>query len=388
MKLPISYSYRNLLVRKTTTVLTVLGIALVSFVYAGVLMLANGIRETLVSTGLNDNAIVVQRSSLSEVTSGITRDAANVLMSIQGIDPGLDGRPLAVAETNVLVNLPKRGTGDVVIMTTRGTTPNVLAVRPNIKLVEGRFFTPGTSEIIVGSAARKNFQNCEVGGTLKFSQREWQVVGVFDAGRSGFDSEIWGDIDQFMQAFRRDVFSSITFRIPSDASLNAYKSEVERDNRLRVDVKREDVFYGEQSESLATFIKILGTIITAIFSIGAIIGAMITMYASVANRTREIGTLQALGFPRRSVLVGFLLEALFLSIIGGIIGLIAASSLQMLSLSTMNFASMAEVEFRFSLTSDTIINVMIFSIVMGVIGGVLPAFRASRLKVVDALRGA
>lgn len=365
-----------------------LGIALVAFVYAGVLMLANGIRETLVATGLNENAIVVQRSSLSEVTSGITRDAVNVLMSIQGIEPGLDGGPLAVAETNVLVNLPKRDAGDVVIMTTRGTTPNVLAVRPNVKIVEGRFFTPGTSEIIVGSATRKNFENCEVGSTIKFSQREWQVVGVFDAGRSGFDSEIWGDVDQFMQAFRRDVFSSLTFRMPTDAALTAYKTEVERDNRLRVDVKREDVFYGEQSESLSTFIRILGTIITAIFSIGAIIGAMITMYASVANRTREIGTLQAIGFPQSSVLVGFLLEALFLSVLGGIIGLIAASSLQMFSLSTMSFATMAEVEFRFSLTLDTVISVMLFSIVMGVIGGVLPALRASRLKVVDALRGA
>ncbi|NTW48314.1 MAG: FtsX-like permease family protein [Chlorobiales bacterium] len=388
MKLPISYSYRNLLVRRTTTALTVLGIALVAFVYAAVLMLANGIRETLVATGLNENAIVVQRSSQSEVTSGITREVINVLMSIQGIEQGLDGWPLAVAETSVLINLPKRGAGDVVIVTTRGTTPNVLAVRKNIKIAEGRFFRPGTSEIIVGSATRKNFQNCTVGSTIKFAQRDWQVVGVFDAGRSGFDSEIWGDADQFMQAFRRDVFSSLTFRIPTDAALNAYKSEVERDNRLRIDVKREDVFYGEQSESLATFIRILGTIITAIFSIGAIIGAMITMYASVANRTREVGTLQAIGFPQSSVLLGFLLEALFLSVMGGIIGLIAASFLQMFSLSTMSFATMAEVEFRFSLTLDTVINVMIFSIVMGAIGGVLPAFRASRLKVVDALRGA
>lgn len=386
MKLPLRYSAKSLFVRKTTTIVTILGISLVSFVYAAVLMLSGGIEETLVQTGSDDNAIIVQRSSISETTSSLSRDHANVLKSLPGIALNNDGRLIATPEIMVLVNLKKKGTVDMANVPLRGTEQNVFDLRENIHFKEGRMFTPGTSEIIVGSAAQRNYEGCNVGQKLFFGKREWLIVGLFDAGRTGFDSEIWGDVEQFMQAFRRPLYSSMTIKLPGKENFEHYENLVKNDKRLRVDVKRESQFYADQSESLAGFIRILGTVVTTIFSIGAIIGAMITMYAAVANRTREIGTLQALGFSRLSIVGSFLAESSLLSLLGGMIGLLIASLLTQFSISTTNFDSFSEMEFRFSLTLDTIKSVLVFSFFMGFFGGFLPAVRAARLKVVDALR--
>jgi len=386
MKLPLRYSAKSLLVRKTTTIVTILGISLVSFVYAAVLMLSGGIEETLVQTGSDDNAIIVQRSSISETTSSLSREHANVLKSLPGIALNNDGRLIATPEIMVLVNLKKKGTVDMANVPLRGTEQNVFDLRENIHLKEGRMFTPGTSEIIVGAAAQRNYEGCNVGQKLFFGKREWLIVGLFDAGRTGFDSEIWGDVEQFMQAFRRPIYSSMTIKLPGKENFEHYENLVKNDKRLRVDVKRESQFYADQSESLAGFIRILGTVVTTIFSIGAIIGAMITMYAAVANRTREIGTLQALGFSRLSIVGSFLVESSLLSLLGGTIGLLIASLLTQFSISTTNFDSFSEMEFRFTLTLDTIKSVLVFSFFMGFFGGFLPAVRAARLKVVDALR--
>jgi len=386
MKLPLRYSAKSLFVRKTTTIVTILGISLVSFVYAAVLMLSGGIEETLVQTGSDDNAIIVQRSSISETTSSLSREHANVLKSLPGIALNNDGRLIATPEIMVLVNLKKKGTVDMANVPLRGTEQNVFDLRESIHLKEGRMFTPGTSEIIVGAAAQRNYEGCNVGQKLFFGKREWLIVGLFDAGRTGFDSEIWGDVEQFMQAFRRPLYSSMTIKLPGKENFEHYENLVKNDKRLRVDVKRESQFYADQSESLAGFIRILGTVVTTIFSIGAIIGAMITMYAAVANRTREIGTLQALGFSRLSIVGSFLAESSLLSLLGGTIGLLIASLLTQFSISTTNFDSFSEMEFRFSLTLDTIKSVLVFSFFMGFFGGFLPAVRAARLKVVDALR--
>lgn len=245
---------------------------------------------------------------------------------------------------------------------------------------------PGSSEIMAGRSIAARFKGGGIGETLRFGMRDWRVVGIFDAGATGFSSEIWGDATQLMQSFRRPVYSSLTFRLRDRSTFPAIKEKLESDPRLTVDVRRETRYYRDQSEAMAKFLRILGLSLTVIFSIGAIIGAMITMYSAVANRVGEIGTLRALGFQRSSVLAAFLLEALFLGLIGGICGLAAASFMQLITISTMNWQTFSELAFSFTLTFDIALKALLFSVAMGFVGGVIPAIRASRLKIVDALR--
>ena len=386
--IPLSYIARNLWARKLTTVLTAGGMALVVYVFATVLMLAAGLKETLVATGEPDNVIVIRRGSQTEVQSGIDRPSAAIVETYPEIATGEDGRKLISKEPVVLINLPKRETGKPSNVVIRGATPIGFALRPQVRIVEGRMFRPGTSEIVAGRAIAQGFRGAAIGETLRFAQRDWTVVGVFDAGRTGFNSEIWGDAEQLLQSFRRVSFSALVFRLSDPASLDAVKRNIESDPRLQIEAKPEQQFYADQSEQLAKFISYLGTTISIIFSIGAIIGAMITMYASVASRTSEIGTLRALGFSRMSILVAFLLEALLLGLVGGVIGLAGASFMQMVPISTMNFQTFSEIAFTFTLTPRIIGAALAFALVMGFVGGFLPAARAARMSIVDALRAA
>jgi len=386
--IPISYIARNLMARRLTTLLTAGGMALVVYVFATVLMLAAGLRETLVGTGQPDNVIVIRKGSQTEVQSGVDRRSAAIIESMPLIATGADGTKLVSKEPVVLINLPKRDSGKASNVVIRGVTEHGLTLRPQVRIAEGRMFRPGTSEIIAGKSVATGFRGAALGETLRFGQRDWTVVGVFDAGRTGFNSEIWGDAEQLMQTFRRQAFSAVIFRLVDADRFDDLKRDIESDQRLQVDVKRESQFYADQSEQLAKFISYLGTTISIIFSIGAIIGAMITMYASVASRTGEIGTLRALGFSRTAILVAFLGEALLLGLVGGIVGLIGASFMQAVPISTTNFQTFAEIAFHFTLTPQIIALSLAFSLVMGFIGGFLPAARASRMKIVDALRAA
>lgn len=293
---PFAYVARNLAARRLTTILTAFGMALVVYVFATVLMLAAGLEATLIATGQPDNVVVIRRGAQSEVQSGVDRPAAGIVSSLPDIATGSDGERLISKESVVLINLPKRQTGKPSNVVIRGVTPIGLTLRPQVRIVEGRMFRPGTSEIVTGSAIAGGFRGAALGETLHFAQRDWAVVGVFDGGRTGFDSEIWGDAEQMLQAFRRTGFSALVFRLNDTGRFDAVKREIENDQRLTLEAKRETRFYADQSEALSKFISYLGTTISAIFSIGAIIGAMITMYASVASRTSEIGTLRALGF--------------------------------------------------------------------------------------------
>jgi ABC-type lipoprotein release transport system permease subunit len=388
MAVPLSYIARNLFARRLTTLLTAGGMALVVYVFATVLMLAAGLQKTLVSTGQDDNVVVIRRGSQTEVQSGIDRLQAGIVDSLPDIAVGPDGKRLVSREPVVLINLPKRSTGKAANVVIRGVTSAGLALRPKVELVEGRMFRPGTAEVIAGRAIANGFQGAGVGETLRFASRDWTVVGVFDAGRTGFDSEIWGDAEQMLQAFRRTGYSSMLFRLADPERFDAVKAEIENDPRLTLEAKRETRFYADQSEALSRFLSYLGTGISVIFSIGAIIGAMITMYASVASRTAEIGTLRALGFSRAAILTAFLGEALLLGLIGGILGLAGASVMQALTISTTNFQTFAEIAFSFTLTPGIVAASLIFALVMGFVGGVLPAARAARLRIVDALRAA
>jgi putative ABC transport system permease protein len=384
--LPISYSFRNLWTRRLTTVLTASGMALVVFVFAAILMLSEGLRKTLVETGSYDNVIVIRKGSNSEVMSGVTREQASIIETQPEAAIGSDGQALLAKEMVVLITLPKKGTNAPSNVVIRGIGASSLALRPQVRLVEGRMPKPGLSEIVAGRSIAERFKGSGIGDILRFGMRDWRVVGIFDAGNSGFSSEMWGDADQLMQAFRRTVYSAVMFKLRDPSAFESVKKRIESDPRLTVEVKRENRFYAEQSERMASFLRILGTTLTIIFSLGAIIGAMITMYSAVATRTGEIGTMRALGFKKISILGAFIVEALFLGLIGGCLGLFLASFLQLFTISTMNFQTFSELAFSFTLTTDIVWKGLGFSLVMGFVGGVLPAIRASRMNIVESLR--
>jgi putative ABC transport system permease protein len=386
MAIPFSYSLRNLWTRRLTTILTAGGMALVVFVFAAILMLAAGLQETLVETGSPDNVVVIRKGSVTEVQSGIERQQASVIETEAEIAVGPSGERLVAKEVVVLISLPKRDRDKPANVVIRGITAASAALRPQVRLKEGRIPRAGSAEIMAGSSIAGRFKGGGIGETLRFGMRDWRIVGIFDAGNTGFNSEIWGDADQLMQAFRRPVYSSVIFRLQDPRTFGDVKARLEGDPRLTVEAKPETRYYRDQSEMMATFLRILGITLTIIFSLGAVIGAMITMYAAVSNRTGEIGTLRALGFQRGSILAAFLMEALLLGFIGGCLGLFFASFMQFFTVSTMNFQTFSELAFSFTLTADIVWKALGFSLVMGLLGGVLPAVRASRMEIVDALR--
>lgn len=388
MALPFSYTVRNLWTRKLTTALTAGGMALVVFVFAAVQMLDTGLRQTLIATGQPDNVHVTRRASGAEISSVVDRMQAAVVETQPEIAIGGNGLRLASKEVVVLITLPKRDSGVATNVTTRGVGLAAFELRPQLRIIEGRTFKPGSAEVIVGSSIAQRFEGAAVGSQLRFGGREWRVVGLFEAKGSAYDSEVWADADQLLQSFRRNAWSAVVARLADPATLTEMKARLENDPRLTLDVKAEREFFEDQSKALSNFISYLGLTLSVIFSVGAMIGAMITMYAAVANRTGEIGTLRALGFRRTSILATFLLEAVLLGVVGGIAGLMLASLMQFIHISTLNWQSFSELAFSFTLTPRIIVTSMLFAVLMGVVGGFLPAVRAARLSIVDALRAA
>jgi putative ABC transport system permease protein len=388
MKIPFSYNIRNLWTRRLTTGLTIGGIALVVFVFAAVLMLAQGVEDTLVATGSNDNVIIIRKSSQSELMSAVSRDQIGIISTFPEVGITQDGKAFATSDVVTMVNLSKKGSNDMGNISIRGISAGAFTLRPQVTLQDGRWFRQGTAEIVVGNKINGQFNNAEIGQEIQIGSKQWTIVGVMDGGKTGFASEIWADADNIMNEFNRGTtFSSYTFKLKNINDYEAIKTKLETEQRLQdLEVKREQEFYLEQSKGMSVFIKALGMVITIIFSFGAMIGAMITMYASVANRTVEIGTLRALGFQRRSILTAFLVEALALSFIGGLIGLFFASFMELVSFSTTNFGSFSELAFGFSLNLSVILWTLGFSLFMGFVGGFLPAVRASRMNIINALR--
>lgn len=387
MQIPLKYILRSSSSRRLTTVFTILGIGLVVFVFAAVLMMANGVQQTLKSTGSDDNVTVVRKAAASEIMSIIDREAAGIVTNMPQVARSAEGRPLSSKEVVVIINLQKIGSDGISNVTVRGVEEAALQLRPQVRIVEGRMFKWGAREIVVGAGITNRFAGAQIGQQIKFGGDLWTVVGIFDSGGSGFDSEAWGDLNQIADAFRRSSFSTVTFRLKNPDDLSDLVTAFDGDNRLQYFVpKREKKFFEEQSEMMATFIRILGLFITIIFSTGATIGAMITMYGAVANRTVEIGTLRALGFYRRSILIAFLGESFVLSLSGGLLGLTLASVLQFFTISTLNLGSFSELAFSFALSPSIIATSLGFSLLMGLIGGFLPAVRAARLDIIQALR--
>jgi len=387
MQIPLKYILRSSVSRRLTTVITILGVALVVFVFSAVLMMANGVQKTLRSTGSDDNLIVVRKAALSEIMSIIDREAAGIMVNLPQVMRFPHGTPMSSKEVVVIINLNKLGSAGISNVTVRGVEEAAFQLRPQVRIVEGRTFRWGSREVIAGAGITHRFAGAQIGEKVKFGGDFWTVVGIFDSEGSGFDSELWGDLDQIADAFKRSSLSTVTLRLKNPDDFSEVASAFESDNRLQYFVpKREKRFFEEQSEMMAKFIRILGIFITVIFSTGATIGAMITMYGAVANRTVEIGTLRALGFFRRSILMAFLIESLVLSLGGGLLGLGIASLLQFFTISTLNFGSFSELAFSFAISPGIVAISLGFSLLMGLIGGFLPAIGAARLNIVQALR--
>ena len=381
------YSYRNLLVRRLTTLLTACGMGLVIFIFATVLMLADGFEHTLVTSGSRENAVFTRRSAETEIQSIIERKDAAIVESFSQVAVDKDLGWLASREVVVLISLPKKENSSVSNVQVRGVTHTVaLKLRSQIKIVAGREFDAGSSEILIGQNIARKFKVAGLGGTVNFAGRSWTVSGIMDAGGAAFDSEIWADVDTVMGAFKRPAYSSVIIRMRDPSDLPELKRTVLEDPRLVEEVMREDQYYETQSELMARFIRILGVSLTFIFSLGAITGSMVTMYAAVAARTSEIGTLRALGFRRVFILLAFLSEAVFLSLLGALIGLAGASLMNRFTVSTLNWTTFSELTFRFLLNRRIIAHSVIFAVAMGIVGGALPSIRAARMNIVSALR--
>jgi len=386
--IPIAYNVHSLAARRSTTIAAALGIALVVFVFAAVLMLANGVEQTMRATGSPLNAIILRKGSQAEMQSGIEENAVGVLRASPEAAPAGSGT-MSTAEVVVIITASAAGTkGGVSNAVVRGVMPESFMLRQQLQIIEGRNFTPGSDEVIVGRGIASRLADVGVGRELALKRnRPVKIVGVFSADNSSFESEIWGDLNSIRAIFNRQgAVSSVTLRLKNASLFEDLRRRIASDPRLGLEVKREPTYYDEQSQGLSVFIKTLGLVIAIFFSVGAMIGAMITMYAQVAQRSREIGTLRALGFRRSRVLLSFLLEAILLSLIGGALGIVGALGMSFVHFSTVNFQSFSELVFRFTPSPGILIGSLLFASIMGLLGGLFPAVRASRVSPVAAMR--
>jgi putative ABC transport system permease protein len=392
MRIPIVYNVRSVMQRPASTAFTAVGIGLVVAVFIGMLALANGFRAALARTGSDENALVLRKGADAELNSAIDRGAVSILASSPHVATGADGKPLLSAETFVIVAMPRlseQGQPDSLALANvvaRGISEKAWEVRHGVALLEGRKPVSGRSEVCIGQKLIGRFPGTAVGQRMRFAGRDWDVVCTFAAGGSAFESEIWGENEQFMPVFRGQVFQSVSFRLRDPAAFQEAKRAMEADKRMQVDVARESDFYRAQSALLGRILEILAILITSIMAVGAIFGAVNTMYAAVQGRTPEIAVLLTLGFHPRSVLASFLVESSLIAAIGGVIGMLIALPVNGIVASTMNWASFSEISFAFRVTPGLLLSGFVFSVVMGLLGGFFPARRAAKLPVVQALR--
>lgn len=387
MKIPIIYNLRSLRQRPVSTLTTAFGMALVVAVFVAMMALSNGFRAALVRTGSPENVLVLRKGANAEMYSGINRATAAIITGMPFVASGADNQRLVSPEIFVVIGID-RLTGGLANLVVRGVGRQALEVRKNIDLVAGRPFNPGASEIMIGTKIVDRFPNTAIGDRMSFGGREWTVVGHFSAGGSAFESEIWGENEQFMPVFRGEVFQSVTFRMADPSAFEGIKQTLEEDPRLFLDVYREDRFYEGQSAMLSQILSFIAVFIAGVMAIGAVFGAVNTMYAAVASRGSEIAVLLTLGFKPGNVLSSFLLEAVMIALLGGIVGCVMVLPINGIVTSTTNWNSFSELAFAFRITPRLMVNGLIFAVIMGLIGGSLPARRAARQTVAQALREA
>jgi len=386
MALPLVYNLRNLTQRRASNLMAALGIALVVMVMIWTLALAQGFRSTLVATGRADRALLMRGGATSEISSFVSREATGIVRAMPEVEKDAAGNPLASPEIVVIISLPKKSDGTLANISARGVSPAAFAMRPELEIVEGRNFRPGSGEIVIGAPLAARTRGCGVGEHLRFAGQDWEVVGHFTANGSGFESEIWGDAEVCIPAFERNGYSSLTVQLHGAGDLAALEQRIAADPRLDLKVQSELAYYEAQSGPLATVIRSIGFTIAILMGFGAIAGALNTMFAAVTSRTREIGTLLALGFSRRSVLLAFLIESVLLALVGGLAGCALGLLVNGVTTGTTNWSSFSELTFRFRVTPPVLLTGLVFAVAMGALGGLLPAARAARQRITDSLR--
>jgi putative ABC transport system permease protein len=387
MAIPVVYNFRSVKERWTSAIVAVLGIAGTVGVFVAVLSLAKGFKATLVSSGSYDNAIVRRAGATSEMDSNVPLDQVKILQDATGVARA-EGQPLVSPEVVLIAPFPLVTTGTDANVQVRGISPKALAVRDQIKIAQGRMIQPGLYELIIGRNVSHTYGGLSLGKSVKFGGATWQVVGVFDAGGSAFDSELWCDAKLLKQAYHRpeDFNNSVTVRLTSPGAMQSFKDAISANPQMSVDIAREVEYYERQSTQLSTMIKWLGSIVAGIMAIGAIFGALNTMYSAVAERSREIATLRALGFGAGSVVFSFMIEALLISLFGGLLGCLAVLPLNGLTTGAMNWQTFSHLAFAFRITPFLLGLGLVFALVMGILGGFFPALRAARRPVASALR--
>jgi putative ABC transport system permease protein len=387
MTIPIVYNLRSVRVRWVSAIIAILGIAGTVGVFIAMLSLARGFKATVVSSGSPDNAIIRRAGSTGEMDGTVPLEQVRVVQDAPGIAREGD-QPLVSPEVVVIAAFPLKATGTDANVQVRGVSPEALKVRPKVRMLQGRFFGAGLDELIVGRNVPGTYAGLNLGDTVKFGGGTWKVVGVFDAGGSAFDSEVWCDAHILSQVYKRpeNIFSSITVHLASPASLTTLKDSLVADPRMTVQVDRELDYYEKQSRGLTTLITVLGTMVAAIMGIGAVFGALNTMYSAVAERSREIATMRAIGFGAGSVVVSFIIEALLISFLGGLLGCLAVLPLNGFTTSAMNWQTFSHLAFAFRVTPLLLGIGIFFALLMGLVGGVPPAIRAARRPIAFALR--
>ena len=388
MKIPLIYNVRSVLQRPVSTAFTALGIGLVVAVFIAMLALANGFASALATTGGDDNVLVMRKGADSELSSGIAKSDASIISTFPHVALGNDGKPLVSPETYVVINIPRVGpdTSAIANVVIRGVSQRAFQVRKNITIT-GRTFASGQSEVCVGEKLAPRFLHTAIGEKLRFAGREWTVVCHFSAAGSSFESEVWGEAEQFQSVMRgNNTYQSVTFRLKDPAGFEEAKRALQGDQRLQVDAHQESKYYADQSKLLGAMLSFLAIMITSIMSVGAIFGAVNTMYASISSRTPEIAVLLTLGFKPRNVLLSFLAESAVIALVGGVLGCLIALPINGVVTSTTNWSSFSEIAFAFRVTPGLLASGVLFAVVMGVVGGYFPARKASRMPVVQALR--
>jgi putative ABC transport system permease protein len=401
MAIPLIYNVRSVRARWTSTIVAVLGIAGTVGVFVAMLSLARGFRATLVSSGSIDNALVLRAGSPSEMMGAITLDSVKIVKDAPGVARDAQGNPLVTQEVVGVMPFPLVSNGADANTQVRGVSPNVLEVRRSVKITQGSMFQPGLAELVVGKNAARTYNGVvigangtktlvplAIGNTVDFGGGHWRIAGIFDAGGSAFDSEVWCDAPVLNEVLKRpdNLFQSVTAHLTSPDAFNGFKDALTADPRMNVDVTREIDYYSKQSRVMTTLITVLGGFVAAIMAIGAVFGALNTMYSAVSERGREIATMRAVGFTGSSVVFSFLVEALLIALVGGLLGCIAVLPLNGLTTSTMNFQTFSNLAFAFKITPALLAEGIVFALVMGIVGGLLPAARAAGQPVATALR--
>lgn len=386
MAIPITYNVRNLKLRKGLTIMTTLGIALTVTTAIFLMSLLAGLNRAFVTSGDSLNVLALRKGSEAELSGGFNAQLLPTLRNLPGIAKDRQGEPMVSGEWVVLIVLPRKdGTGEVNV-TVRGMMPDGLELRPRVKLVEGRWFTPGQREVVVSESIHKRFSDANVGDSMQFGKGPWNVVGVFDAGGSAYESEIWGDVNQMAADFdRQGGFSSAYLRATDPISAEALKNRVSDDQRLKLDGILETEYYAKQTRSGAP-IKFVGMIVAIAMAIGSSFAAMNTMYAAVAYRSREIATLRVIGFSRPSILTSFVIESLLLSLLGAMVGIVLMLPFNGMTTGTSNAVTFSEVVFSLRMTPAVILTAILFGVLMGLFGGFAPAWHAARQDIIAALR--